>query len=114
MRVLPGVVVSVLAVGLVAGCAKFDAALGQQQATVSFKSGVSDATKLKIRAACAKLPNVQNTPLPNLKKYPYGLSVLIYNVSNASDAQIAKLSECLNKYPAVTGVTMSDSSDDGS
>lgn len=113
MRVLPGVVVAVLTVGAVAGCSKFDAALGQQQATVSFSSGVSTAAKLKIRAACAKVPDVQNTPLPNLKKYPYGLSVLIYNVSNASNAQIAELSECLSKFPGVTGVTMSDSSDDG-
>lgn len=113
MRVLPSVVVAALAIGLVAGCSNFDKALGQQQATVSFKSGVSNATKLKIRATCATVQNVKNTPLPNLKKYPYGLSVLIYNVSNASDAQIAKLSECLSKFPAVTGVTMSDSSDNG-
>jgi hypothetical protein len=113
MRVLPGVVVGVLAVGLVSGCSQFDSALGQQQATVSFKSGVSNAAKLKIRATCAKVQNVRNTPVANLKKYPYALSVVTYDVSNASDANIAELEECLGKFPQVTGVTMSDSSDDG-
>jgi hypothetical protein len=115
MRVLPGVVVGVVAVGLVTGCSKFDAALGQQQATVSFNSGVSNATRLKIRATCAKVQNVQTTPVANLKKYPYALSVVIYNVSNASDANIAELEECLGKFKnAVSGVAMSDSSDEGS
>jgi hypothetical protein len=39
--------------------------------------------------------------------------VVIYDVSNASDANIAELEECLDKFPQVVGITMSDSSDDG-
>jgi len=62
MRVLPDVVGGgarrLLAAGLVAatmtavaGCAQFDAALGQQQAVVSFRDGTSLAQRLAVRAA---------------------------------------------------------------
>lgn len=115
MRVLlRAVVLPVLIVATVAGCSKFDAALGQQQLAVTFKSGTSNAVKLKIRAACAKLPQVHTTPVGNLKKEPYALSQVIYQVNNASNADIARLEECLSKYTSVAGVTMSDSSDEGS
>lgn len=97
----------------VTGCSKFDAALGQQQLLVSFKSGTTNATKLQIRAACGSLPRVKPSALPDLKKYPYALSQLIYQVNSASDADIARLEQCLSKYRAVAGVTMQDSSDDG-
>jgi hypothetical protein len=114
MRLLRVVVLSALIVATVAGCAKFDAALGQQQLAVTFQSGTSNAVKLKIRDTCAKLPEVHTTPVGNLKKQPYALSQVVYQVNNASDADIAKLEECLSKYKSVAGVTMSDSSDEGS
>jgi|SRR5579875_705891 hypothetical protein len=114
MRVLPRVVVALLIAGMAAGCSKFDAALGQQQMQVTFKDGTSNAERLKIRAACASLPNVKTTPVANLKKEPYALSVITYQVNNASNADIARLSECLSKFTAVAGVSVSDSSDNGS
>ena len=114
MRVLlRAVVLPALIVASVAGCSKFDAALGQQQLTVSFKDGTSNAAKLKIRAACASLPEVHTTPVGNLKQQPYALSQVTYQVDNASNADIARLSECLSKFKSVVGVTVSDSSDDG-
>lgn len=114
MRVLLRVVVlPALIVASVAGCAKFDAALGQQQLAVTFADGTSNAVKLQIRAACAKLPEVRTTPVGNLKKQPYALSQVVFQVNNASNADIARLEECLSKYKSVAGVTMSDSSDDG-
>ena len=79
MRVLPGVVggappgrahrrtgaatalaaVAVLgSVAVLAGCSRFDAALGQRQAIVSFRDGTPVAQKLIVRAACAKVPAV--------------------------------------------------------
>jgi hypothetical protein len=97
----------------VTGCSKMDASLGQQQLLVSFKSGTTNAAKLEIRAACGSLPRVKTTPVPDLKKYPYALSQLTYQVNSASDADIARLEQCLQKYPAVAGVTMQDSSDTG-
>lgn len=123
MPVLPGVVrpfltgtglaVLCLVITVLAGCSRFDAALGQRQAVVSFKSGASTAERVAIRAACAKTPNVSAQRLPDLKKYPYALEQLTYTISKASDAQVAQLEKCLQQFPAVSGVALQDSSDSG-
>jgi hypothetical protein len=97
-----------------AGCARFDAALGQQQAIVSFRDNTPVSQKLVVRAACAKVPAVVAQPLPSdLHSQPYALQQLTYQVNKASDADVARLEECLAKFPAVAGVTLQDSSDDG-
>jgi hypothetical protein len=116
MPVLPRVVgaaAALTALAAVGGCSRFDAALGQQQAIVSFKSGTSNAERLVIRSACAKVPAVTTQPVPDLKKYPYALSQLTYGVSQASDADIAKLTTCLSQFSSVEGVTLQDASDEG-
>jgi hypothetical protein len=127
MRVLPDVVngrrgrllATALAVGAVAtalaGCAQFDAALGQQQAIVSFRDGTPLAQKLTVRTACAKAPDVVAAPLPpDLNSSPYALEQVTYQIDKASDADVARLEECLNKFPSVVGVTLQDSGDEGS
>ncbi|MGH3187935.1 MAG: hypothetical protein ACRDPY_05275 [Streptosporangiaceae bacterium] len=127
MRVLPDVVgrrsgrllVAALAAGAAAtaltGCAKFDAALGQQQAIVSFRDGTPLAQKLTVRTACAKAPDVIAAPLPpDLSSSPYALQQVTYQIDKASDADVARLQECLTKFPSVVGVTLQDSADDGS
>jgi hypothetical protein len=101
------------ALGVLGGCSRFDAALGQRQAIVSFHSEATTAQRVAIRAACAKTPAVSAQKLPDLKKYPYGLQQLTFTISKASDAQVATLERCLQKYPAVAGVTLQDSSDAG-
>lgn len=120
MPVLPRVVRPAIAVaGLAAlavlgGCSRFDAALGQRQAIVSFHGGTTTAQRVAIRAACGNTPAVSVQKLPDLKKYPYALQQLTFTISKASDAQVAALEKCLQKYPAVAGVTLQDSSDAGS
>jgi len=118
MPVLPRVVLAAAVVapllGVLGGCARFDAALGQQQAIVSFQSGATTAQRLAVRSTCGKLPAVTKQAVPNLKKYPYALEELTFGINKASDAQVASLQKCLNKFPAtVAGVTLQDSSDDG-
>jgi hypothetical protein len=115
MPVLPRVVlaaVALAAVGGTAGCSAFDKALGQQQAIVSFTTGATIAQRLAVRTTCGKLPEVSNLSLPDLKKYPYALQELTFNVSKASDSQVANLEKCLNRFPVVEGVSFQDSSDD--
>lgn len=98
----------------IAGCSKFDAALGQQQALVTFRTGASNAARLRVRADCAKVPEVSATPLPHGISLTYALEQVVYQINNASDADIARLQECLQKFPSVVaGVTLQDSSDDG-
>jgi hypothetical protein len=128
MRVLPDVVgdspwargrrmlalgTAVAAITALAGCSQFDAALGQRQAVVTFRSDTSVAQRLAVRAACAKTPSVTAAPLPSNMNSPYALEQVIYQINNASDADVAMLEECLSKFSSVLGVTLQDSSDEG-
>lgn len=97
----------------VTGCAQFDKALGQQQATIYFQSSTTVAFKLKVRAACNNLPHVKATPIATGVPLSSAVDVVTYNTSGAGVADIARLEECVNKYaPQVQGVDVSDSSDD--
>ena len=114
MRVLPRVVIPALIAGAaLTGCSKFDAALGQRQAVVTFKDNASTATRLHVRAACAKLPNVSATPLPSGVSVADAVAQVTYQINKASNADIARLEVCLQNFPSVAGVTLQDSSDEG-
>ena len=115
MRVLPRVATLVIALCLlgVTGCAQMDKALGQRQALVSFKDGTSVSVRLQVRAACGKLPNVSPAPIPSGVPLMSAVSEVVYQIDqNASDADIARLNECLNKFPSVEGMDLQDSTDD--
>jgi hypothetical protein len=113
MRVLPRVVIPLLAVSMLAvtGCASLDKSLGQQEALISFSPTTSNSVRLQVRAACGKLPNVGETPIAKGVPLSASLSEVIYQINNADPADIARLEECLQKYPSVTGVDIQDSSD---
>ena len=117
MRVLPGVVgasLALTAVTALAGCAQFNAALGQRQAVVTFRDGTPLAQRLAVRAACARVPAVTAQRLPSDLNSPYALHQLTYQLNHATDADVAQLEKCLAKFPSVAGVTLQDSSDAGS
>jgi hypothetical protein len=124
MRVLPGVVgtgsrrlagavMALAAAVALAGCAQFDAALGQRQAVVSFRTGTPVPQRLVVRSTCAKVPAVTAQPLPSDLSSPYALQQLTFRIDHASDAEVAQLEKCLAKFPSVTGVVLQDSSDEG-
>jgi hypothetical protein len=125
MRVLPGVVgagrhrrltgacLALAAVTALAGCSRFDAALGQRQAVVSFRDGTPVPQRLAVRSACAKVPAVTAQPLPSDLSSPYALQQLTFQINHASDADVARLETCLAKFPSVAGVVLQDSSDEG-
>jgi hypothetical protein len=97
----------------VTGCSQFDKALGQQQALVSFTPKASNAVRLQVRAACGKLPNVHPAPISKSVPLSSALSEVVFQINNAGAADIARLQVCLQKYPAVTGIDIQDSSDEG-
>ena len=101
------------ATAALAGCSRFDAALGQRQAVVSFRAGTSVTQRLAVRSACAKVPAVTAQPLPSDLSSPYALQQLTFQINHASDTEVARLETCLAKFPAVAGVTLQDSSDAG-
>jgi len=127
MRVLPGVVgaarrrrmtaagttAAAVALAALAGCSQFDAALGQRQAVVSFRPGTPLSQRLTVRSTCAKVPAVKAQPLPSDLNSPYALQQVTYRIDHATNADIARLETCLDKFPAVVGITLQDSSDTG-
>jgi len=102
---------SVLLTAGVSGCAKFDAALGKQEIVVNFKDGTTTATRLKVRAACSHIPEARPEAVPTDHLASDHLYDVIYLVSNASDAQQARLESCLQKYPSVVGVDLQTAGD---
>jgi hypothetical protein len=108
-----GRAVTAVALAALAGCSQFGAALGQRQAVVSFRPGTPLSQRLTVRSTCAKVPAVKAQPLPSDLSSPYALQQVTYRIDHASNADIARLETCLDKFPSVTGVTLQDSSDTG-
>jgi hypothetical protein len=88
------------------GCAKFDAAMSQQEAVVTFKDGTPQAAMLKVRDACAKVPGATAESIPPSVNGTTGTYDVRYRVDQASDADIAELSKCLSKFPSVQGISL--------
>ena len=97
----------------IAGCGKMAETLGQQWVDVTFKSTTSLQTMEHIRLACSHIPNVKADPLPKPHTVINLMSGVRYDTTQASDANIAQLQQCLQKYSAVQGFTPEDSSDAG-
>jgi hypothetical protein len=94
------------------GCASFDRAFGKREAVVQFQPDTPAAEMLKVRTACSHLAAAKPEPIPRhvLKvDLPYDIR---YEVSQASDAQIARLTQCLNRFPSVVGIELSSPSGD--
>jgi len=95
-----------------AGCASFDRAFGKQEAVVHFQPSTPASVMLKARAACSHLPGAAVEPIP---KHVLAVDLpddIRYEVSHASDAQIARLTQCLQRFPAVAGIELSSPSGD--
>jgi hypothetical protein len=100
-------------VASLSGCAKFDAALGQQWATVDFKANTPEATVLQVRAACSHIPNVHAKVMPRQRDPQTAMYAVTYQTTTASDANIAQLQQCLQQFPSVAGIEFGDSGADG-
>jgi hypothetical protein len=105
--------VGLAAAAILSGCSKFDAALGQQWATVDFKANTPEATVLQVRSGCSHIPNVHPQAVPQQENPDTMQYALTYTTTNASDANLAQLQQCLQRYPSVAGIDFGDSGDDG-
>ncbi len=103
----------VAAVAGLSGCSKFNTALGQQWATVSFKANTSEDTVLQVRSGCSRIPNVHAEAMPRQENPDTAQYALTFQTNNASDANLAQLQQCLQRYPSVAGIDFGDSGDDG-
>jgi hypothetical protein len=89
-----------------AGCAKFDAAMGQQQLVVGFRAGTSQNAMMQARAACSNIPDSAPEPMPTGANATTGTYDIRFNVASASDADIARLEQCLSRFKSVEGVNV--------
>lgn len=94
------------AVGLLAGCSEFDKAFGKQEAVVVFKDQTPIPVMLKVRAACSHLPAATPERIPPHPPAVQMQDDIRYLISNASDAQVARLEQCLNRFPSVVGINV--------
>jgi hypothetical protein len=95
------------------GCAKFDAALGQQWIQVSFAPNTTVAQLKHIRLACSHVPNVKPYPFPKQQSVINLINSVRYNTDSATDANVAQLQICLQKFPQVQGFSPMDTGDEG-
>jgi hypothetical protein len=99
--------------GSASGCAKMDATLDQAWVQVTFSQNTTVAQLLRIQAACSHIPNVTADPFPRQHTALDLAAGVRYNTTNATDANVAQLQECLQKFPAVVGFTPTDTGDEG-
>jgi hypothetical protein len=96
----------------VAGCAAFDRTFGKQEAVVQFQPQTSNAARLKVRAACSHVPQAIPEPLPTGHAAP-GMAAydVRYRVDHASDGDLAKLQQCLQRFRSVVGINFEGTGD---
>jgi hypothetical protein len=88
------------------GCAQFDAAMGKQEAVVTFAPGTAQATMMKVRAACSEVPGATPEAIPASANATNGVYDVRFRVDQASDADIARLSKCLSQFRSVQGINL--------
>lgn len=107
LRPVAAVVAAAAALTLAAGCASFDRAFGKQEAVVQFKAQTPASVMLQVRATCSHVPAAIPERLP---RHPLAVQLpddIRYLVSNASDADLARLQQCLQRFPSVVGIEFS-------
>lgn len=104
-------IAAALAVISLAGCAKMDAALGQQWIVVQFNSNTTVAMARQVARACSHVPNLRLGPIQPTSPRSDIIESMRYNATNASDANTAQLQGCLTRFPSVQGINLLDSGD---
>ena len=91
-----------------------DATLDKAWVQVTFKQSITVPQALRIQAACSHIPNVTAYPFPKQHTALNLDAGIRYDTTDATDANVAQLQECLQKFPAVVGFTPMDTGDEGS
>ena len=66
--------------------------------------GYFSAVRLKVRAACSHVPQAVPEPLPTDHLASDIAYDVRYRVDHASDGDLAKLQQCLQRFPSVVGI----------
>lgn len=93
------------------GCARMNAALGQQWMVVQFKSNTTMTTARHVMQACSHLPNLRLLPIQPASPHADMVGSARYSATNASDADMARLQECLLRFSSVQGINIAQAGD---
>jgi len=85
-----------------------DAALGKQWLDVQFKSGTTMTAARHAATGCRHVTGVRLTSITPDPAVTGTADSARFNVSDASDADMARLQLCLQRYPSVLGVTLNE------
>ena len=113
-RTLAGLGLAASVAVALTGCAKLDATLDKTWVDVTFKPSTSLSGIEKVRSACSHVPNVRPYPLPKQHTELNLMAGVRFNTTNATDAQVSELQECVQKFSSVQGFTPGDTGDEGS
>ena len=101
---------AVAVAGLVGGCAQMDAALGQQWVVVQFAANTMAGTARHVTASCSHVPGLHLMPVKPTS--PGGIvSSARFNATAATDADMARLQRCLQRFRSVQGFTVTEAGD---
>jgi hypothetical protein len=93
--------------GLLGGCARMGAALGQQWAVAQLASDTKLGTARQVAAGCSHVPGMH--PEPVRPTSPGGVVASIrFNSTKATDADFVRLQRCLRRFPVVQGLTIAE------
>jgi hypothetical protein len=92
------------------GCSRMDAALGQQWVVVQLASNTSLATAKHVTAICSRASGLRADPVRPTSPGRIVGSVRFIS-TRASDADMARLQQCLQRFPSVQGLMMSEPGD---
>jgi hypothetical protein len=96
--------------GLISGCAQMNAALGQQWVVVQFTANTMAGTARHITVACSHVRGLHLVPVKPTS--PGGIvDSARFNATSATDADMARLQRCLQRFRSVQGFTLTDAGD---
>ena len=102
--------IAALGAGLLGGCAQMSSALGQQWVDVQLASSTTMAAAQQVTSGCSHLPGIHADPVRPTA--PGGVVDSVrFDTTQASDADMARLQRCLQRFPVVQGLTVGEPGD---
>jgi hypothetical protein len=96
-----------LSTGLLGGCANMSSALGQQWVDVQLASNTTMASARQVTSGCSHVPGIHADPVQPTA--PGGVVDSVrFDTTQASDADMARLQRCLQRFPVVQGLTVGE------
>jgi len=99
--------VGALGAGLLSGCAKVNSALSKQWITVQLAPNSSLAAARQVTTACSHVPGTRPERVTPAVAGG-GVESVRFDTTRATDADMARLQQCLQRFHVVRGLTVGE------